>query len=838
MRRTSWWWCGLFLAACAPERQPATLFEAPLGTSVVKDQWLVEFEEPPLGLGGLPSRLVRQHRVFADRLEETGLDFTLRSDFSRVWNGVGLTVSADELETVRRLPGVKAVFPVTKVELDEPSPAFWERTDPELFSSLAQTGVDIAQNSLGLTGAGIRVAIVDTGTNFAHPDLGGCFGAGCRVSFGADLVGDAFDPDTATTSQPVPDAFPNDCRGHGSHVSGIIMANGLVKGVAPGVTFGSYRVFGCGGSTTTELLVEAIERAVNDGARVINISLGNPASWPQFPTAVAASAARAMGVVVVSSQGNNGAAGGLYASSAPGTGDDVLAVGSIENNATNRLAFTISADATRVGYEPSDTAPPPPATGTVPISGMPMGNTLGCTALAAGSLMGRVALIPRGTCSFTVKAQNAQTAGAVAVLIANDSAGALFPIMVTGMTIPVVFISQADGALITSRLGAGVTLTWGSSISTPRAGGTVSAFSSLGPTAELTLKPDLLAPGGGIYSTWTSTQGSYTTLVGTSMASAHFTGIAALMLQAQPTLTAAEIGDVLRNTAQPLTAPSSTNLESPVRQGAGVARIELAATVRSRVTPSKLSLGESQGTAAFTRTLTFRNDGATELTFTPTHTPTLSVIGASFAPTFTAAGQASVTFSAATVAVPAGGSATVNAVITPNPMLPERSLYGGFLVFTAGSTVLRVPYLGFAGDYQSMTILNAPDAGPFLTRGAGPATPRLTDGGVFTLQSGDVPAFVIHLSHYSRTFELEALDAATGKPWGTWFSRSYVGKEYTVNSTQRVSWDGFSTVDKTRQLLPNGTYVVKISALKAQGDAGTPSDTETWLSPPITFNHP
>jgi minor extracellular serine protease Vpr len=831
-------WFVMVVTACAPETNPAPLFEAPLGTGVVKNQFLVEFEEPPLALGGLEWRLNRQHRLFSNRLEDAAVEHTLRHDFRRVWNGVGLTISADELDLVRKSPGVKAIFPVTTVELDDPPPSFEAHTAPELISSLAQTGVDIAQNTLGLSGAGIRVAIVDTGTNFAHPDLGGCFGPTCRVSFGYDFAGDAFDPDAAVNSQPVPDGVPNDCRGHGSHVSGIIMANGLVKGVAPGVTFGSYRVFGCAGSTTTELLVAAIERAVNDNARVINISLGNPASWPQFPTATAASAARAMGVVVVSSQGNNGASGGLYATSAPGSGDDVIGVGSIENAGTNQLAFTLSTDGMKIGYELADTAPLPPATGTFPISDMPSGNTLGCNPLATGSLSGRVALIPRGTCPFTDKARNAQNAGAAAVVISNDTTGAPPQIMVTGVTIPVVLISQADGTTITSRLGGvGVSLTWGSFISTPRSNaGTVSAFSSLGPTAELTLKPDVLAPGGGITSI--SNQNGYATLAGTSMASAHLTGIVALMLQAQPTLTPAEIADVLRNTARPLTAESSTALESPVRQGAGLARVEVAATVRARITPSKVSLGESQGMTSFTRTLTFRNDGATELNFTPTHTPTLTAVGASFAPTFAVVGQASVAFSTPTVTVPAGGSATVNAIITPNTNAPERSLYGGFLVFTAGSTVLRVPYLGFSGDYQSMTILQAPDAGPFLTRGRGPNTPRLDDGGVFTLQAGDTPALVIHLSHFSRTFELQALDAVTRKPWGTFFFRDYVSKELAVNNTQRLQWDGYSTVDKTRQLLPNGTYVLKVVALKAQGDAGTPSDTETWVSPPVTLNHP
>ena len=75
---------------------------------------------------------------------------------------------------------------------------------------------------------------------------------------GWDFVGDAFNADPASAlynPTPVPDAYPDDCNGHGSHVSGIIGANGAVTGVAPGVTFGAYRVFGCAGSTTADIML-------------------------------------------------------------------------------------------------------------------------------------------------------------------------------------------------------------------------------------------------------------------------------------------------------------------------------------------------------------------------------------------------------------------------------------------------------------------------------------------------------------------------------------------------------------------------------------------------------
>ncbi len=151
------------------------------------------------------------------------------------------------------------------------------------------TGADYAQNTLGFTGKGVKVAVMDTGIDYHHPDLGGCFGAGCRVAFGYDLVGDAFNADSSSPTfnpVPTPDNDPDDCAGHGTHVAGIVGANGVVKGVAPDVTFGAYRVFGCNGSTTADVMIAAMELALADGMQVLNMSIGASFQWPQYPTAV------------------------------------------------------------------------------------------------------------------------------------------------------------------------------------------------------------------------------------------------------------------------------------------------------------------------------------------------------------------------------------------------------------------------------------------------------------------------------------------------------------------------------------------------------------------------
>lgn len=106
-------------------------------------------------------------------------------------------------------------------------------------------------------GAGIRIGIVDTGVDYMHPALGGCFGKDCLISYGYDLVGD----DWTGLNNPVPDDDPyDDCIGHGTHVSGIIAAqpNPMnFTGVAPGAKLGMYKVFSCLGSGTTDDVVIA-----------------------------------------------------------------------------------------------------------------------------------------------------------------------------------------------------------------------------------------------------------------------------------------------------------------------------------------------------------------------------------------------------------------------------------------------------------------------------------------------------------------------------------------------------------------------------------------------------
>ena len=211
-------------------------------------------------------------------------------------------------------------------------------------------------NASGWTGQGVKVAIVDSGVDYTHPDLGGCFGAGCKVIGGWDFVGDSYDsnPDDSTYQPiPHPDANPAPCdpnladqiaqqpgagsssAAHGTHVTGIVAAKAAsatgVTGVAPNASILAYRVFGCNGSTGDDVIIAALERAYNDGARVLNMSLGDAFNnFASSPDAMASSALVANGVVVVASAGNSGA-NGLFSVGAPSVGTGVISVASVQN---------------------------------------------------------------------------------------------------------------------------------------------------------------------------------------------------------------------------------------------------------------------------------------------------------------------------------------------------------------------------------------------------------------------------------------------------------------------------------------------------------------------------
>ncbi len=731
---------GLMLAAAGS----ATSMSGPIGPSAPSadttprfegtNLWFVELKGAPAAKGGDINKLKAEKQVFRDAAAAAGVAYTERYAFDTLWNGLSLKVDPSELSTVSRLPGVTAVYPVGVIQIPKDT-----SVSPDLQTAIAMTGADRVQSELGYDGTGVKVAVMDTGIDYDHPDLGGdgvtrensTHFPTARVTTGWDFVGDSYNAtETSPAFQPTPhpDAYPDDCFGHGTHVAGIVgasgdFATGGARGVAPGVTFGSYRVFGCDGSTTDDVMIAAMERLYADHMNVLNMSIGDAFNnWPDSPTAKASDELVDKGVVVVASIGNSGA-DGVYSAGAPGVGNKVIGVASFDNTHIRLKTFTVAPGGESIGYQTMTGAANPPTSGSLELARTGTTTTANdaCTALAPGSLAGKAVLIRRGTCTFRIKSVNAVNAGAAAVLIYNNSAGR-FAGTVVGTdpagdlsAVPIVSIADTEGALLDGKIAAGpTTLTWTDQEGTflNPTGGLISSFSSYGLTADLQLKPDIGAPGGLIRSTWPLEQGAYATISGTSMASPHVAGAVALLLQAKgwtsPTPAQAEsVRGILQNTAQP--KPWSGNpglgfLDAVHRQGAGLLQIDKAIESKVTVTPGKISLGEAG--PDFHGTLTLTNGGSAAVTYDLSQVEAIATYGSTFAPSFTLEGQA-VTFSAPSVTVPANGTATVDVTIQRPADEPFKVVYGGYLVLApqGGGQTLRVPYAGYAGDYQAIRVL-------------------------------------------------------------------------------------------------------------------------------------
>ncbi|KAG0199598.1 hypothetical protein BGX33_011545 [Mortierella sp. NVP41] len=222
--------------------------------------------------------------------------------------------NSDELEEVAALDGVIGIYPVRTRKRPKALPlGSLQRTRPSLESAHILTGIQAVHQKLSLTGTGIKV---DTGVDYKHPALGGCFGPGCKVAYGYDFVGDDYDNGNSDKDTPKPDKDPMDCAGHGTHAAGIVAARN--------------EGFGCEGEVSDDVLLVALKAAYRDGMDIVNLSLGGSSGWPEEPFATACSAYIQKGLHIAITNGNDGEEG-LFEDGAPATAAGAVAVGNIDN---------------------------------------------------------------------------------------------------------------------------------------------------------------------------------------------------------------------------------------------------------------------------------------------------------------------------------------------------------------------------------------------------------------------------------------------------------------------------------------------------------------------------
>ncbi|KAJ3218459.1 hypothetical protein HDU67_005555 [Dinochytrium kinnereticum] len=615
---------------------------------------------------------------------------------------------------------------------------------PETIHSI--TGVNDARSKLGLTGKGIKVAVIDSGIDYNHEALGGGFGPGYKVSFGWDLVGDAY----SASSPPVQDSDPLDncsADSHGTHVAGIVAADAtnLTKpewatsvpftGVAPEATLGAYRVFSCdGGGTASDIIAEAIYRAAADGADIINLSLGGGPVYNDFVTSVAASRVSAAGALVISANGNSGAQG-TFVGGSPGTAAGGLGIASFDNLnvpkafvevASTKFEYNIGGNNGNFNFgvdydvvinnieaEDKDILDD----GLGPIN---------------PDAKGKALLIRWGGVASNGRCSAAARAGATAcILYANTDS---IPNIAGASAIPSLATSRAAGLALLAAAKAGQPLKLMVSdklglFDIPTAG-TVSDFSSPGLDQELFIKPDLGGIGGEVYSTvskasqtQSGSKAPYAVYGGTSMASPYVSGVAALLLQAygrsKPTFD--EFRTILQNTATFVNKYKTDMVDSVAYQGAGLVNAYAAITSKTLVYPSRLAFNDTRNVHQHYK-MTVTNKGTTTLAYTVKHQPALMVT--SFAKgddanlnaldqTYTP-DYASIKFSrnnqlvdSLDFTLKAGESRGFNVHVQP-PTTATAGLfpiYSGYVVVDAeGEKVASVPYAGMVGAWRDAPI--------------------------------------------------------------------------------------------------------------------------------------
>jgi subtilisin family serine protease len=646
--------------------------------------------------------------------------------FQVILDALTVSLPASKLPALALAPSVTRVYPsVVYTEALDRSPSI--------------IGADVLHATRGADGTGIKIAVVDDGidqTNKFFDPSGFSYPAGFPKGDGSYTTAKVIvAKDFPGPNAGAPGKLPLDPKSsfHGTHVAGIAAGDagttapageshpqvtGL-SGVAPRAWLGNYRVFTVptpiGHVANTPEIIAAFEAAVKDGMNVINFSGGGPQIDPANDALIEAiHNVAAAGVVPVIAAGNDRDDFGNGSAGSPGTAPDAISVAAVSNT----HVFAPSLDVTATGapgtlkgipFRAASGSNPPAGWANLNQALVDVGAIVGTDGkpverhlcgpasdlsnpqgtLPANSLAGDVALVVRGICPFVEKAEQAKAAGAVGIVISDNRQGEANDIPVQ-LAIPGGMIANLDGDHLRAYMaatGGRTTVTVGQlplELETGRSG-VITSFSSSGPTAfGHDLKPDISAPGGQILSaTLANTDDSrFAPFDGTSMATPHVAGSAALLLQLHPSWTPAQIKSALISTAGPAWADTARTQEAPVTlEGGGLVSLPNADDPQLFTDPASLSFEDivvTHGAAARGLLVRLTDSGDGAGTWQVQLRPQAATAGASVDLT-------------GIVTVPPGGEADLPVVAHAAAGATQGENYG-FVVLTKGTVTRRIPY--------------------------------------------------------------------------------------------------------------------------------------------------
>ncbi|EPD73915.1 hypothetical protein HMPREF1478_00634 [Actinomyces sp. HPA0247] len=721
-----------------------------------------------------------------------GASAQVEREYDNVLTGFALKAPAGALDAIRRAPGVHAAFLEREGHVNDGATLDSEGgleaarnggQDPANLSAQLMMRTDqVAQK-----GEGKVIAVIDTGVDTTHQAFTGELAGtppltpqkvaaltsqlgegktGVYISQKFPFAYDYADGDNDASPREGGSGF------HGTHVAGIAAGNAdKIVGTAPNAQVIVAKVTR---SEDDALLDSALLASLDDmlvlHPDVINLSLGWTAGMDNEADTVYATVYKklqdagitvnaAAGNAFSTGYGNNSGKGLPYASDPdssvidePATYSSVVAVASVEN-ALIRNAFTVNGK--DIGYQRSRGMN---GEKVAYFSDLPAGTYEYVDAGFASEedvaalkekypdgLAGKIALVSRGKMTYQKKVENLYDLHPAGILVYNNvSVGSLIIMNLTTQDLPAAFISQADGQAMLDAPEHKLSIAEGQVL--PQSSiYEASEFSSWGVSPDLRLKPEIVAPGGNVFSSIPN--GAYEQTSGTSMATPQMAGISAIVLQrvqSDPlfaSMSARQQADVVQNliigTARPLTDAAQTSgaLYSPRKQGAGL--VDALAATTSSVYPTvvgapeqsrpKADLGD--GTKGWHFDVTLHNLSGTAATYELSSQALSEIVDGGFftehssdwrghGVEITYSGAASASAEGATVTVPASGEATVGIDVTPGSEFasyvadntPNGTFLDGFVRFaskTDGQPDLAVPYLGFYGDWGKAPIFDA-----------------------------------------------------------------------------------------------------------------------------------
>jgi subtilisin family serine protease len=602
------------------------------------------------------------------------------------------------------LPGINKIWldKVEKLDLD---------------MSIPLIGGDIARTTLGFNGAGVNIAILDTGIDPTHPDF--------RFADGSSKI--TVRLDMTCSVEPIIDVFcdktTDDLFGHGTHVASIAAGTGAATsgkftGVAPGATLFNIKVLNQFGFGFDSWIIKGLEVATlgtdlirgnepTKEADIISMSFGGGPTDGTDPLSLEVNTlVTAYGVTMVAAAANSYS---YFSVANPGAATQAITVA-----ASTKVGSPIISEATPTARSfvgnmlDFSVSIPPAGISTQVVS---VANFGGDPTDFPATTAGKIALIARGGgILFRTKAINAATAGAVAALIYNNAPGNFLGTLVSpGVPIPVVSMSRENGLALKADVVAGPTTV--NLLTGPPA---IAPFSSKGPRVDnFDVKPDITAPGVSVTAACSSTASSipcpggskYTTLSGTSMATPHISGSAALLIQQARMLgkiiTPAQIKDMLQGSSQVLGPPIPGQPDVDIyAQGAGLVKIDKALTSDVGISPAEVSFGlQPYDAGILSNSIVVTNRGTTPRTFS------LSVelrdVNTPLSPLSTGSlisGVASLGASSITLGAGASAPVTLTVDVSKAPAQKLWSVFGGRVFVKDGSTVVSHAIFGFTRE--------------------------------------------------------------------------------------------------------------------------------------------